>query len=477
MPKYSDLQTVQAELQRGSTNCEAIVQYYLSQIEQQQQLNIYVETYAEEALARAKALDQKYQHAPDSVGSLFGMVISIKDVLCYEGHALSAGSKMLENFSALFSATAIQRILAADAIIIGRTNCDEFAMGSTNENSYYGPTRNAIDPTRIPGGSSGGSAVSVQADTCLAALGSDTGGSVRQPASFCGLVGLKPSYGRISRHGLLAYASSFDQIGIIANSVRDTALLLEIMAGEDDFDSTVSAEAVPAYTQQLQPLSKAKIAYFDAALNHPGLDPTIRAESLTLLEKLRTEGHQVEAVDFEYLPYLVPSYYVLTTAEASSNLSRYDGVRYGYRTASADSLEDHYRKSRTEGFGTEVKRRIMLGTFVLSVGYYDAYFKKAQQARRLIQDRLEQILADYDFIVMPVTPSGAWSIGTKQDNPVEVYLSDIYTVLANLAGIPAIALPLGKDKIGMPFGIQFMAAKFKETRLLRFAHALTQSLL
>ncbi|MFK8104644.1 MAG: Asp-tRNA(Asn)/Glu-tRNA(Gln) amidotransferase subunit GatA [Saprospiraceae bacterium] len=476
MPKYSNLQAIQSELKAGSTSCEKLVDYYLTQIEQQLSLNIYVETYAEEARARAKALDQKYQEDPMSVGPLFGMVVSIKDVLCYKDHKLSAGSKMLHNFTSSFSATAIERILAADAIIIGRTNCDEFAMGSTNENSYYGPTRNAIDPTRVPGGSSGGSAVSVQADTCLAALGSDTGGSVRQPASFCGLVGMKPSYGRISRYGLLAYASSFDQIGILANSVADTAILLEVMAGADEFDSTVSAEAVPAYSQHLTFSGRAKVAYIEEAMQHKGLDPEIKKQSFHFIEELRSAGHQVEAVDFEYLAYLVPSYYVLTMAEASSNLSRYDGVRYGHRTETATSLEEHYRKSRTEGFGEEVKRRIMLGTFVLSVGYYDAYFKKAQQARRLIQQRIIEVLEDYDFIIMPVTPSVAWKIGAKQDNPVEVYLSDIYTVLANLTGMPAIAFPLGKNKNGIPFGIQLMSAKFTEKNLLSFANTITQNL-
>ena len=477
MPKFSNLQTIQNQIQAGTINCEQLVQYYLAQIEETKALNIYIETYAQEAIDRAKSLDQKYQQAPESVGQLFGMVLSIKDVLCYKDHQLSAASKILENFTSLFSATAIERILAADAIIIGRTNCDEFAMGSANENSYYGPVRNALAPDRVPGGSSGGSAVSVQADTCLAALGSDTGGSVRQPASFCGLVGMKPSYGRISRYGLVAYASSFDQIGIIANSVSDAALLLEIMAGSDDFDSTTTERIVAPYSKQLQFERKAKIAYFEAAIHHEGLNAEIKEDTLQLIDKLRTEGHQVENVDFEYLSYLVPAYYVLTTAEASSNLSRFDGVRYGHRTERPTSLEETYRKSRTEGFGEEVKRRIMLGTFVLSVGYYDAYFKKAQKTRRLIQDRIAEILADYDFILMPVTPSVAWKIGEKANKPVEVYLADIYTVLANLAGTPAIALPLGKNKNGIPFGIQFMSAKYEEAELLGFAHYLMSQIL
>ncbi|MFN7118953.1 MAG: Asp-tRNA(Asn)/Glu-tRNA(Gln) amidotransferase subunit GatA, partial [Saprospiraceae bacterium] len=455
--KYNSLQQVQTSLHAGETTLVKIVQYYLSQIEKTRDLNAYVEVFAEEALQKAQALDDQYRRNPASVGRLWGMVISIKDVLCYQDHAVTAGSKILEGFTSLFSATAVERLLAEDAIIIGRTNCDEFAMGSTNENSHYGPVKNAADPTKVPGGSSGGAAVSVQSDTCLAALGTDTGGSVRQPAAFCGVIGMKPTYGRISRYGLLAYGSSFDQIGVFAHSIEDTALLLEIMAGADEFDSTASLKPAEKYSQQLDFQRKARIAYFKTALESERLDAGIKKTAFELIEKLRKEGHTVEAVDFEYLEYIIPAYYVLTTAEASSNLARYDGIRFGYRSPNATNLESTYKKSRTEGFGTEVKRRIILGTFVLSSGYYDAYYTKAQQVRRLIFEKTKKILQDFDFILMPAAPTTAWNLGEKMDDPVAMYLADIFTVQANMVGMPAISLPVGKHENGLPIGLQLMA--------------------
>lgn len=473
MPKYTTLQQIQNAIQNGDTKLEATVEYYLSRIEATQNLNAYVEVFAEEALQHAQALDAKFQENPDSVGRLFGMVISIKDVLCYKDHKVSAGSKILEGFESLFSATAVERLLAEDAIIIGRTNCDEFAMGSTNENSHYGATKNAADPTKVPGGSSGGAAVSVQADTCLAALGTDTGGSVRQPAAFCGVIGFKPTYGRISRYGLLAYGSSFDQIGVFANSISDTALLLEIMAGADEFDSTASTRDVEAYAQHLQFNKKAKIAYFGSALEHESLDEHIKKSAFDLIDQLKAKGHTVEAVEFDYLDYIIPAYYVLTTAEASTNLSRYDGTRYGYRSPNATNLEETYKKSRTEGFGAEVKRRIMLGTFVLSAGYYDAYYTKAQQVRRLIFDKTKEIFQDFDFILMPVAPTTAWQLGDKMDDPVAMYLADIFTVQANMTGMPAISLPIATHPNGLPIGLQFMADQFHESDLLAFSTQMT----
>ncbi|MEL6922929.1 MAG: amidase family protein, partial [Bacteroidota bacterium] len=364
-PKYTSLEQVQHDLRSGTTSCKALVQHYLERIAQSSDLNAYVEVYAEEALAKAEQLDQKIKDAPESLGRLAGMVLSHKDVICYKDHGVTGASKILEGFQSLFSATAVERVLAEDAIIIGRTNCDQFAMGSTNENSVYGPVKNAADPTRVPGGSSGGSAVSVQADTCLAALGTDTGGSVRQPAALCGVMGMKPTYGRISRYGLLAYGSSFDQLGVITHSVSDASILMEIMAGPDDFDSTASQQPVVA-TNWDEPGQPRRIAYFETALHHESMDPDVRQQSLDFLEQLKAAGHHVEAVDFEYLDYIIPAYYVLTTAEASSNLARYDGIRYGYRSEGVSSLMDTYKKSRTEGFSEEVKRRIMLGTFVLS---------------------------------------------------------------------------------------------------------------
>lgn len=474
MPQFTHLAQVRTAIEDGDLTCTQLVEYYLSQIEQQAQLNIYVEVYAEEALQRARTLDARYQESPGELGRLYGMVLSHKDVICYAGHGVQAGSKILEGFESLYSATAIERLLAEDAIIIGRVNCDEFAMGSSNETSHFGPVRNAVDPERVPGGSSGGSAVAVQADTCLASLGSDTGGSVRQPASFCGVIGMKPTYGRISRHGLLAYGSSFDQIGTLTHSVQDAALLLEIMAGPDDYDSTASQKPVPL-AEEVKPVASGKrIAYFPAALQHESIQPEVSATAQSFIQRLEGEGHTVEGVEFDLLDYLIPAYYVLTTAEASSNLSRYDGIRYGYRSQNATDLLSTYQQSRTEGFGTEVKRRIMLGTFVLSAGYYDAYYTKAQKVRRLLKEKTDAIFRDYDFIMMPAAPTTAWKLGDKSADPVEMYLADIFTVQANMAGIPAICIPAGADETGLPIGMQLMGPKFAEAALLSLASALSR---
>ncbi len=469
-PKYSNLTQVQQDLSKSKITLPDLVNYYLKNIEKTQDLNAYIEIFAEEALEKASILQAKFEANPTSVGRLFGMIISIKDVICYKGHKVTAASKILEGFESLFSATAVERILAEDVIIIGRVNCDQFAMGSTNENSVYGATRNAINPSKVPGGSSGASAVSVQADTCLASLGTDTGGSVRQPAAFCGIVGMKPTYGRVSRYGLLAYGSSFDQIGTLTHSVEDAALLLEIMAGQDDFDATSSSKSVESYSNALIFDKKAKIAYIETAVHHEGLDADVSRLTLETIEKLRQQGHQVEPVSFDILEYLIPAYYVLTTAEASTNLSRYDGVRFGYRNPDAKDLYETYTKSRTEGFSTEVKRRIMLGTFVLSAGYFDAYYAKAQKVRRLLQEYTQDIFKEYDFILLPTSPTPAWNIGESLADPVAMYLADIFTVHANMVGIPAIALPIGESKDGLPIGVQFMADKFQEAELLAFAN-------
>ena len=475
MPRFSTLTQVQDAIQSGATTLVEIVNHYLEKIHEHQALNIYVEVFAEEALEKAHHLEQKYRENPAQVGRLFGAVVSIKDVICYQGHTVTAGSKILEGFQSLFSATAVERLLAEDAIIIGRTNCDEFAMGSTNETSYYGPVRNAADPTKVPGGSSGGAAVAVQADTCLISLGTDTGGSVRQPAALCGVIGMKPTYGRISRHGLLAYGSSFDQVGILGHSVEDLALTLEIVAGKDDFDATTTQTPPPPYSQMLEFKGPVKVAYFDTAVNHPSLDPGIRAHCLRMIEWLKAQGHIVESVPFDYLDYIIPAYYVLTTAEASSNLSRYDGIRFGYRSPNTQTLEETYKKSRTEGFGREVKRRIMLGAFVLSSGYYDAYYTKAQKVRRLISDQTNAIFAEYDFLLMPAAPTPAWGLGESLEDPVAMYLADIFTVQANMVGIPGIALPVGTHESGLPVGLQFMAGKLKEAELLAFAQQISSS--
>lgn len=471
MPKFRTLAEVQEALHSGGVTCESLVRHYLQRIEASKHLNIYVEVFEEEALAKAQELDARFKKDPASVGRLFGMTVALKDVICYKDHEVTAASNILKGFRSLFSATAVERLLAEDAIILGRVNCDEFAMGSSTENSCYGPTRNAADPERVPGGSSGASAVAVQADTCLASLGSDTGGSVRQPAAFCNVVGFKPSYGRISRHGLIAYGSSLDQIGTLTHSVEDAALLLEIMAGPDEFDSTASTAPVEPYAALRPPARPARIAYYRTALEHPSLDEGIRQMTFDFIHRLREAGHTVEAIDFEYLDYTIPAYYVLATAEASSNLSRYDGIRFGHRSPVAHDLESTYRRSRTEGFGAEVKRRIILGTFVLSSGYYDAYYTKAQQIRRLIYDKTQAVFQEFDFILMPAAPTTAWRFGEKSDDPVAMYLADIFTVQANLAGIPAIALPLGPHPAdGLPVGVQLMADAFQEAALLAFAH-------
>ena len=470
MPRSFD--EIKEALLKGEVTLPVLVENYLDQIEKNKFLNMYVEVWGEEAITRAKQLQKNYDEDKTSVGPLFGMVVSIKDVICYKDHTVTGGSKILSGFKSLYSSTAVIRLLAADAIIIGSTNCDEFAMGSTNETSYYGVVRNAVNPDLVPGGSSGGAAVSVQTDTCLVALGSDTGGSVRQPAAFCGINGFKPTYGRISRHGLLAYGSSFDQIGIFAHNIKDIASILSIIAGPDDYDSTALTAIPEVYEDKLFAPKKAKIAYFKAALEHPSLDKTVRKRCETMIEDLLKSGYTVEGVDFEYLDFMIPTYYVLTTAEASSNLSRYDGIRFGYRSPNASTLEETYKLSRTEGFGREVKRRILLGTFVLSSGYYDAFYGKAQQARRLIIEKTAEIFKNFDFILMPTAPGPAWPIGESLDDPIAMYLADIFTVHANLTGIPAISIPVQPTEEGLPLGIQFFADKEKESSLLGFVNSL-----
>ncbi|MRG47883.1 Asp-tRNA(Asn)/Glu-tRNA(Gln) amidotransferase subunit GatA [Chitinophaga sp. SYP-B3965] len=472
MTEFSSISSFHEALYAGKTTCEAMVRLYQGRIEQARHLNAYLEVFTQEALTQAAALDARIQKG-ERPGSLAGVVIGIKDVICYKGHQVTAASKILEGFTSLYSATAVERLITEGAIIIGRLNCDEFAMGSTNENSAYGNVLNALDNTRVPGGSSGGSAVAVQAGLCQVSLGSDTGGSVRQPADFCGIVGLKPSYGRISRHGLIAYASSFDQIGIFGSNIADVALVLQVIAGPDSFDSTASQSKVPDYQSSLQHNKNRRFAYLKDALHHEGLDPEMRGGYESFFEDLKAEGHTVEGVNFDYLDYVVAAYYVLTTAEASSNLSRFDGVKYGYRTPENNlDLTDFYKRSRSEGFGKEVKRRILLGTFVLSAGYYDAYFTKAQQVRRLVVERMQNILAEYDAILLPTVPTTAFKIGEKMDDPIAMYLADIYTVLANLTGVPAISVPLQRHSNGMPYGIQIITKEFDEENLLQIANSM-----
>lgn len=472
---YSTLAQIQRDLKKGVLTLPELVNAYLARIESHAELNAFLEVYNDEALQRADVIQRKMQEG--TAGRLAGLVIGIKDNICYKDHKVSAASHILEGFESLFSATVVERLLAEDAVIIGRLNCDEFAMGSANENSFFGPVKNPIDTNRVPGGSSGGSAAAVAADLCHAALGSDTGGSIRQPASFTGIVGYKPTYGLVSRHGLIAYASSFDQIGPMTKSVEDAALILEVMAGPDAYDSTASQKQVPAFSDAVAENASGreapkKIGYIAEAVEAEGLDPEVRARINEEIERLRSEGHTVEEVNFPLLEYLVPTYYILTTAEASSNLARYDGVHFGYRSESAEGLEETYKLSRTEGFGEEVKRRIMLGTFVLSSGYYDAYYGKAQKVRRLIREKTDELLGQYDLLLSPTTPHAAFELGKKYDDPTVMYLEDIFTVQANLGGNPAVSLPLGHTQKGLPFGLQFTGARGGDSDLLAFSASL-----
>jgi aspartyl-tRNA(Asn)/glutamyl-tRNA(Gln) amidotransferase subunit A len=443
----------------------SILEGYLTAINDKKELNAFLEVFEDSARIQAELVDKKIKDG--TAGRLAGMVIGLKDNMCYKGHKVSAASKILLEFESLFTGTAVERLIQEDAIIIGRLNCDEFAMGSSNENSAFGPVLNPLNTNKVPGGSSGGSACAVAAGLCTASLGSDTGGSIRQPASFTGTYGMKPTYGRISRHGLIAYASSFDQIGPFTNSIDDTALLLEVMSGADDYDSTASTLPVDNYSAIEEP-KNVKVAVIRESLEMDGLDDEIKATLNKTIEALKSNGHQVDLVSFPYLDYMVPTYYVLTTAEASSNLSRYDGVHFGHRSDNAVGVEETYKKSRSNGFGPEVQRRIMAGTFVLSHGYYDAYYTKGQKVRRVLQNRTKEIFREYDVILLPTTATTAFDLDAVSD-PIAMYLQDIFTVHANLSGNPAISIPMGHHSDGMPFGVQVIGDHFKEKEMLNFS--------
>ena len=437
-----------------------ICKYYIQKIEHSS-TNSFIEIFKKSALKKASEVNDKIKNK--NQGALAGMIIGIKDNICYKDHEVTASSRMLNGFNSVFSATAVRRLLEEDAIIIGRLNCDEFAMGSSNENSFYGPVKHHLDETRVPGGSSGGSAVAVAEGLCMASLGSDTGGSIRQPASFCGVIGMKPSYGRISRNGLLAYASSFDQIGVFTTHIEDACLLTHIMSGKDEFDSTLAS--VETHLKKIEPLNnKMAIGIPKDYLDFKSLDPEIKIKTESVIEKLKRDGHQINYINFPFIKHLVPCYYVLTTAEASSNLARYDGAHYGFRSENANDINSTYELSRTEGFGLEVKRRIMLGNFVLSSGYYDAYFTKAQKVRKLIKEATEQMLKENDILLFPTTPTTAFKIGEIND-PIQMYLQDIFTVHANIVGVPAVSLPMGQHSNNLPFGVQLMSSTFKEDLL------------
>jgi aspartyl-tRNA(Asn)/glutamyl-tRNA(Gln) amidotransferase subunit A len=465
---FSSIRHYHNEINRGTTSCIQAVTHFLNTIESNRHLNAFVEVFAEEALQRAKDLDKQ-----EKKGRLHGVVIGIKDNICYKDHPVSAASKILSGFTSLYSATAVERMVSEGAIIIGRQNCDEFGMGSTNENSAFGPVLNPVDNSVVPGGSSGGSAASVRAGLCMASLGSDTGGSIRLPADFCGVTGYKPAYGRISRYGLIAYASSFDQIGILAQNVEDIITILSVISGPDEYDSTALTTR-EEFSSAFRPNESSRIAYFPEWVNHKSVDPEISKALFEKIQSLKDSGHVVEPVSFSLTDYIVPAYYVLTTAEASSNLSRYDGVRFGKTQGDNYNLDTFYKSNRTHGFGAEVKRRIMLGTFVLSSGYFEAYFKKAQQVRQLLKQQTDLIFKDYDYILAPNSPTPAYAAGTLINEPVKMYLGDIFTVFANLTGIPSMSLPLFKHSSNLPFGLQVMGSPHNEVSLLRFTHHMMQ---
>ncbi len=478
MYAFKNINTLHQDLRSGEITCVTLVTDYIQSIAQKSDLNIFLEVFEQSALQQAQVIDADIKKG--NFKPLAGLVVSIKDNLCYKGHACTAASKILKGFVSTYTATAVQRLIDNGAIIIGRTNCDEFAMGSSNENSAFKPVKHPLDTECVPGGSSGGAAASLAAHLCMAAIGSDTGGSVRQPAALCGVVGLKPTYGRISRWGLIAYASSFDQIGTFTYTVEDAAKILSIIAGVDEFDATCAELPISNYTEDIQITQgkKYKIAYFTECLEANGLNPEIKKSIYNTIDNLKKQGHTVEPLPFQYLDYLIPTYYVLTTAEASSNLSRFDGVRYGYREAESKDLEVMYKKSRGAGFGNEVKRRILLGTFVLSVGYYDAYYTKAQKVRKIIYDKMKTIFQNYDAVIMPTTPSSAFKLGQKSNDPLQLYLEDIYTVLANITGVPAISIPLGKDSKNnnLPYGIQILCNSFEESKMFAISSELEKLL-
>ncbi len=501
---FSDYSQVRTALESGDTTVTEIVQHYLQNIEERNdEVNALISYDEQEALNRAQKIQSKIDEG--TAGRLAGMVIGIKDLICEKGKQATCASNILSDFESIYDSTAVKRLRNEDAILLGRLNMDEFAMGSSTENSIYGPTRNPVDTSKVPGGSSGGSAAAVAADFCTAALGTDTGGSIRQPASYCGVVGLKPTYGRVSRHGLIAYASSFDCIGPLTHSVKDAALLLEILAGFDENDNTTSSRTVPDYQQFAEnPDANIRIGVPEEYFGD-GLDEEIKAGIQERLDELEQGGAELVPIHLPHMKYGIATYYILATAEASSNLARYDGIRYGHRAdieeveqelkKEKDALKEQiklaegdkkvklgaklenvdsslirlYKKSRTEGFGTEVKRRIMLGTYVLSAGYYDAYYAKAQKVRRLIKQDFTDAFDNVDVIVSPTAPTTAFDVGTDIDNPVQMYLNDIYTISANLAGICGINIPAGTHSNGLPYGMQLMANTFEEGKLFNAA--------
>lgn len=468
MNNHSSLVAVQHEIIEGKTTCKNVVEYFLKNISNNKHLNAFIEVYEKEALQIAEAIDLKFKKQEH--GLLAGLVVGIKDNICYVDHASTAASKILENFNSNFSSTAVQRLLDEDAIIIGRLNCDEFAMGSSNRNSIYGPVKNPINTDYVPGGSSGGSAAAVRANLCHVALGTDTGGSIRQPAAFCGVIGLKPTYGAVSRHGLIAYASSFDQIGPISRSIDDIRLVTHVISGKDDFDTTCIGKKI-SIKENIKCSQKSFVVIQDS-IEFKGIHSGISKEFKKLINLLKLRGHKVKYVKLPLLKYLVPTYYILTTAEASSNLSRYDGVKYGLQHPGED-VESLVSNTRTAGFGKEVKRRILLGNFVLSQGYYDEYYEKAQRVRRLIKNQTEDIFSKNDFILLPTSPNLPFKLEDSETTPTESYNEDIFTVHANLTGHPAISFPLGEVEGGFSASAQIIGRYFSESELISITKQIT----
>ena len=452
------------------TASRLVGEFYKKITAEDPEIQAYLAICEDRALHQAERIDDLAGRG-EPLPSLAGVPVAIKDVMVTKGVRTTAGSRILENFIPPYDCTAVERLESAGAIVLGKTNCDEFAMGSSNENSAYGPVRNPRDRSRVPGGSSGGSAAAVAAGTAVAALGSDTGGSIRQPAAFCGVVGLMPTYGRVSRYGLIAFASSLDHIGPLTKTVKDAAIILRHIAGRDPLDSTSADVPVPDYEQEIgKPVKGVKLGvpkeYFGE-----GLDAEVKSAVEAAIQQLAADGCEIVPISLPHTSYAIPTYYVIATAEASSNLARYDGVRYGYRSKQARTLSEMYRKSRDEAFGAEVKRRIMLGTYALSSGYYDAYYLKAQKVRTLLARDFEEAFRRVDAIVTPTTPTPAFKLGEKTDDPLAMYLADIYTVVGDLVGVPGISVPCGETKSGLPIGLQILGKHFDEPTVLRLAHA------
>jgi aspartyl-tRNA(Asn)/glutamyl-tRNA(Gln) amidotransferase subunit A len=459
-----------SKVQSGELSAEDHLNSYLKVIEQNKNLNAFISVLSDRAYQKAREIDTRLQNG-QKTGRLAGTVIAIKDNITIKGSITTCGSKILEYFKSPYDATVIERLETQDALIIGKTNLDEFAMGSSTENSYFGAVKNQNNPAYVPGGSSGGSAVAVGAGMAQVSLGSDTGGSIRQPAAYTGVIGLKPSYGRVSRYGLVAYASSLDQIGTFSTSIEDSAYLLSIIAGWDERDATCAPDPVPEYSKLIDGQIQNMRIGIPKEYFSEGLDIEIKEAIEQYVDRLRSAGATVKDISLPYSQYAIAAYYIIAMAEASSNLARYDGVRYGYRNREKKDLLTTYQNTRHEGFGEEVKRRILLGTYVLSAGYYDAYYKKAQQVRRLIKEDLDDAFRSVDCILTPTTPTTAFKLGEKIEDPLSMYLMDVYTVTANLAGVCGINIPIGKDTHGMPIGLQLMAAPLKEENIFKMGRA------